>query len=343
MSRSEEAVAAVASGTLDFLVENGLASPADAVTSTPLIGGVSSELWRITAGSRTIVIKAALAKLKVASEWHAPLDRNKVEWDWLVYTHSVAPRSVPTPLAHHPERGFFAMEYLPPDDYPVWKHQLMDRSSPPHGAAAVGDLLGSLHATSAGNEHLARRFRTDLNFHALRIEPYLLTTAQRHPSLTVVLKEIAETTASTHLSLVHGDVSPKNILMGPGGPVLIDGECAWFGDPAFDVGSVLTHLALKTVLRQDDCEAMLTSALDLVNSYQCHVNWEKAGGLLSRASRLLPALMLARIDGKAPVEYLDSTQQELVRGVARTLLLDGPQKLRVTLERVFNHLSYSKA
>ena len=75
--------------------------------------------------------------------------------------------------------------------------------------------------------------------------PYLLATARAHPDRAAALESLAETTARTKFTVVHGDVSPKNILIGPRGPVFIDAECAWFGDPAFDLAFCLNHLLLK--------------------------------------------------------------------------------------------------
>ena len=53
---------------------------------------------------------------------------------------------------------------------------------------------------------------------------------------------LAATTAATKRVLVHGDFSPKNLLAGAGGPVILDAECAWYGDPA----------AARVVLRYRD-------------------------------------------------------------------------------------------
>jgi hypothetical protein len=41
---------------------------------------------------------------------------------------------------------------------------------------------------------------------------------------------------------------------------------------------------------------------------------------VSRTSRLLPGLLLARIDGKSPVEYLSESQRQNLRARAREML-----------------------
>ncbi len=52
-------------------------------------------------------------------------------------------------------------------------------------------------------------------------------------------------TLAAKIALVHGDVSPKKVPAGPRGPVFLDAECAWYGDPAFDLAFCLNHLLLK--------------------------------------------------------------------------------------------------
>jgi hypothetical protein len=60
----------------------------------------------------------------------------------------------------------------------------------------------------------------------------------------------------------------------------------------------------------------------LSNSYLQSVDWELPGALEARAARLLPGLLLARVDGKSPVEYVTEEQQrDHIRRVASALLL----------------------
>ncbi|WP_234312032.1 phosphotransferase family protein [Streptomyces griseus] len=270
---------------------------------------------------RSLCVKRALARLRVAAEWQAPLSRNAYEWAWMRFASRHRPDSVPEPLAHDVEAGIFAMAYLPPERYPMWKAQLLDGDVRVATAAAVGELLGTLHARSAGDSALAAEFATDDNFHALRIEPYLLATAAAHSTLSDVLQGLADRTATTHLALVHGDVSPKNILVGPSGPVLLDAECAWYGDPAFDLAFCLNHLLLKSLVVRGRRAELLSSARVLAEEYIRYVDWEPRPAVEARAASLLPALLLARVDGKSPVEYLtDEAQRLFVREVAAALL-----------------------
>lgn len=317
-----------------FLVNWGLARPDEPARWNPLTGGVSSDIWHVELPGRSVCVKRALAELKVAAEWRAPVDRNAYEWAWMQFAAKHCPDNVPAPLAQDAGAGLFAMSFLEPRQHPVWKQQLMTGVIVPATAVAVGEVLGKLHAASARDATLPAAFDTIANFHALRLEPYLLATAERHPHLSKRMAHLAVTTAGTHHALVHGDVSPKNILVGPKGPVLLDAECAWFGDPAFDLAFCLNHLLLKCLVRSEAVDALLESFNVLALEYLALVDWEPAISLEARAAALLPALILARVDGKSPVEYLldDSAAQALTRATAIPLVEEPVDRLEAVAQ-----------
>jgi aminoglycoside phosphotransferase (APT) family kinase protein len=295
---------------------------------TALTGGVASDIWRVDGGARPFAVKRALAKLRVAADWQAPISRNAAEAFWLSEAARVAPGLAPNVLLHDAEAGFIAMDYLDPEHHPVWKRQLAAGHADPGFAAAVGDLLGKIHAATAGRADIAARVNDDSVFRALRIEPYLEYTASRRPEAAKTLRALAKRTLHTHLALVHGDVSPKNILAGPQGPVLLDAECAWVGDPAFDLAFCLNHLLLKCVWKPAASAGFLASFDALAGAYRLHVGWEPALSLEVRAATLLPALTLARIDGKSPVEYIvDENDKARVRAFALRALAAKADKL----------------
>lgn len=325
-----------------LLARSGLCAADARIGQTPLTGGVSSDIWRIdiddAAGPRSLCVKRALAQLKVAADWSAPVSRNAYEWAWMQFAHRVAPHCVPRPLVRDDAAGWFAMEYLAPADHPVWKQQLLAGDVSCATAAALGRLLGGLHTASASDETLARAFASDQNFHALRLEPYLLATAQRHPALASRLKALAQRTAGTRSALVHGDVSPKNILVGPHGPVLLDAECAWYGDPAFDIAFCLNHLLLKALPRPQDIAALDRAFKALAAGYFDTATFEPRASLEGRAASLLPGLLLARVDGKSPVEYVThEPQKQRVRDLAGALLRDEPPSLAAVSAAWFAH------
>lgn len=317
----------------DFLDRTGLVKSTIARRYTPLTGGVSSDIWRVeVSDGRTLCVKRALAKLKVAADWQAPVSRNAYEWAWIQFAGGVLPQAVPEPLAHDASIGMFAMGYLDPLSHPVWKQQLLAGIVDGRLAGEVGRTVGQLHQASAHRCDLAQRFDTGTNFHALRLEPYLVATAQRHPDLAPHLHALVHQTAQHRTALVHGDVSPKNILLGPHGPVLLDAECAWYGDPAFDVAFCLNHLLLKSLVVPHR-RAELRAAFEAwVSGYFEAVDFEPRAQLELRCAQLLPALMLARVDGKSPVEYITADEErEQVRAFAIPRVIRSPDTLRALL------------
>ena len=311
-----------------FAAEHGLVRPGEVAQWTPLAGGVSSDIWRLDAGGRTVCVKRALARLKVADEWTAPVARNLYEWRWFETVRGFLPDAAPELVALDAKRGAFAMAFLPPQDYPLWKAQLLAGHADVGFARTVGERLGFIHAATARSEAMAERFPTDDFIFALRLDPYLLATARRRPRVAAALEALAARTASLHLALVHGDVSPKNILMGPRGPVFLDAETAWYGDPAFDLAFCLNHLLLKCLVAPAAHDDLLASFTALGAAYLAKVAWEPPAEIEARAASLLPGLMLARVDGKSPVEYLtQDADKDLVREVAEGLLLEPPGRL----------------
>jgi enolase len=313
-------------GLIEFLERSRLVVPGEAPAVDRLPGGVSSDIWVVRPrGLPPFCVKRALPRLRVAAEWLADTRRNATEVAWLRSVAAVAPEAVPAVLASDPALGVFAMEYLPPSEYELWKPRLARGEVNSETAAQVGRTLAAIHSSFARSSTAAGDFDTGPAFHALRLEPYLLATARMHTDLAPSLEALAERTASTRTTVVHGDVSPKNILLGPRGPVFLDAECAWFGDPAFDLAFCLNHLLLKTVWVPSARGELLESFDALARSYFEGVDWEPPLAVNDRAAALLPALLLARIDGKSPVEYLtDESAKDGVRRRARAMLKHPP-------------------
>ena len=315
-----------------FLHENGLARAGEPGTWMPLSGGVSSDIWRVETSAGSFCVKRARARLQVAAEWEAPVDRNAYEWAYMQIAAAIAPGSVPQPIAHDARRGLFAMSWLAPECFILWKRALLDGHADSAFAASVGDLLGRIHGATARDVSIPSRFRTDVTFNALRIDPYLMQTARVHTDLASQLAHIARTTFETRRVLVHGDVSPKNILIGALGPVLLDAEAAWFGDPAFDVAFCLTHLVVKARVVARARVALLECVDRFAAAYFAHVDWELQADVERRAAALLPALALARVDGKSPLEYLSEDERRSLRVTARRALESGPGTLEQAVQ-----------
>ncbi len=300
----------------------GLLQPGESPAIAPLTGGVSSDIVRVDLRSGPICIKRALPKLKVQADWHASVERNQYEIEWMRTAAAINPQAVPKVLGEDRETGMFAMEFLDGERYPVWKTQLRDGEISMDTAREVGRRIAAIHGSTAGRIEIANKFPTDHIFFPIRLEPYLSATAKKHPDCAGRLESLVRVTGATKKALVHGDVSPKNILAGPSGPVFLDAECAWYGDPAFDLAFCLNHLLLKCVWRPQWQARYMESFDALAGSYLTNVTWEAREDIEERTAHLLPGLFLGRVDGKSPVEYITiDTQREPVRRVARALLL----------------------
>lgn len=317
---------AAPSRVIDFARRLGLfgTSPIEA---SPLTGGVSSDIWHLHSDDGDCVIKGALARLRVAQDWHAPVERNLYEARWFEVAAGIEPRVVPRVLGHDPQAMLLAMEYLPPSRYRVWKAELLAGRVDPAVAASLGASLGRLHAGSAHHPTDAARFDNAELFEALRLAPYLRATGRVHGAWRSRLEALADRTAGIRLALIHGDVSPKNVLVGPAGPLLLDAEAATWGDPAFDLAFCLNHLLIKAIHRRESSGDLLHAASMLVAAYAAQVAWEPVPDVVSRAADLVAGLMLARVDGKSPVEYLTSDGRRRVRACAMALLAHLPRDL----------------
>ncbi|MBP6506374.1 MAG: phosphotransferase [Opitutaceae bacterium] len=303
----------------------GLIGVNEQVELLPLTGGVSSDIMRVrTTTGRQFVIKQALAKLKVKAAWFANTDRNRVEQAYFAYTATLVPSMVPQLL--HSGDTWFAMEYLD-DGFMNWKTELLAGRANLTSAKLAGAFLGQVHRASWDNAAVRTEFATDKNFHDLRIEPYLLTTGLRLPALQSLFEVEAKRLGGSKQALVHGDYSPKNMLVSTDRMFVLDAEVAWFGDPAFDLAFLLTHLHLKILVNVSNSAPTYALIPTFWDRYCTTLGKAADAALEGRTCRLILMLMLARVHGKSPAEYLSTDQQQTVTDFASAGLLDLPRRL----------------
>ncbi len=312
----------------------------------PLTGGVSSDIVCVTLpDGRRFCAKRALSQLKVAAAWEAPLERNHYEIAWLRRAGSIVSGAAPQVVAEDSEHGIALLEYLPPSAYTLWKSDLLAGKADPDVPVRVADALGRIHAATLDDPSAAAEFPTDHLIDALRFDPYLRATAARHPDIAPAILAVIEASRDTHIALVHGDVSPKNILVSldDGHPVILDAECAWYGDPAFDAAFCLNHLVLKLIHLPRLAPILFEQAGGFARTWLAHFPSALRPEIEARVAALLPCLMLARVDGKSPVEYLANTARETVRDLAIPLIRQpetGVETVLGTLQKSFrNHSS----
>jgi len=315
-----------------LIEELGLGHARDIKRVTALTGGVASDIARVDLSDRTLCVKFALPKLRVQADWFAPVHRNAAEYAWLQVAASASRDHAVRLFGRSDALHGFAMEFIAGQDVYLWKDALLSEASDQGEAAVLGDTLGQVHAASVQEGFYTAPFQNQDDFRAIRIEPYLSYTAQSHPGLADRLNALAHNLYQTSQVLVHGDVSPKNILFRGGEPVILDAECATMGDPAFDPAFCLNHLMLKALHLPVSRSRLLANTLDLWRHYRLHVCWDEPSGLEARVCALLPALMLARVDGKSPVEYLSRAHQNWIRQVTPALVLNPKTKLEELVE-----------
>lgn len=303
-------------GVIVALRSLGLVGRGEAVEVLPLAGGVSADVYSVrTASGRKMVVKRSIPRLRVKAEWCAPVGRDAVEVAWLETARAIDARLAPEVIGWSREEHLIVLAWI---DGPAWKQEMIDGRVDPAFAGQVGHDLARLHCATAGRADIARRFPSGENFRALRIDPFLLYTADRHPDVGPRLSELAADLARGKDALIWGDASPKNILVGADGPVFVDAETATIGDPAFDVAFCLTHLLLKSVWLAPLAEALMASFEALRNTYLANDSTDPR--FSERATALIGALLLARVDGKSPAGYLSADQDGVVRRRAKAIL-----------------------
>ena len=321
----------------DALAGMGLLGEGEQFAIGKLAGGVSCDVFLVEVKRRPpVVVKRALPRLRVAALWEAPPERAATEVAWMRLVAGIEPKWVPRVLGEDRARHLFAMEHLPPETYPVWKAELAAGRVDMAFARSVGTALARIHGATAGKADVAAAFANDAQFAALRLEPYLLFTAEKHPLIAGAIRDEAGRIGAARIALMQGDISPKNILAGPEGPVFLDAETACYGDPAFDLAFCMNHFLLKAVWHPERTADYARGFAALKEAYLAGVTWEPPAAIDRRVARLLPMLFLARVDGKSPVEYLsDEGDRAFVRGAALQMIVEPPFNLELLAESYF--------
>jgi fructosamine-3-kinase len=190
------------------LQELGLTN-STALQGSPLTGGVSSDIWCVETEHGFVCAKRALSKLRVAADWRAPVERNLYEARWLQVAQMAFAGCAPELLGQHKELGVLVMRYLPPSDFRLWKKELHAGRVDITTAKELGEILASIHSYAAKRPEMAKEFPTEKIFYEIRLAPYLIATAERHPHLANALHALVAQTQDNAKTLVHGDVSPK--------------------------------------------------------------------------------------------------------------------------------------
>ena len=286
-----------------------------------LSGGVSSDIWKITNENHIFCLKKAKKKLDVKEDWFVPIERNIYEYNWYNEVNKLVPNIAPKVIYSDSKKFFFIMEYFDEKKFPLWKKELFKSNVNINFSQSVAQNLSFIHLNTFNNSELKSKFDTIKLFEDLRIDPYIRFTATIHDDIKNKLLDIANNLNNKKITLVHGDISPKNILINNDKPIFLDAECAWYGDPAFDFAFCINHLILKSIKLPKVKDLLSKSFRILSDTYLMNVKWEDPKLFEKRTILILSALMLARIDGKSPVEYINSNyEKQFVRSFAKSII-----------------------
>ncbi|MBN9609910.1 MAG: hypothetical protein BGO26_18355 [Actinobacteria bacterium 69-20] len=300
---------------------------------TRLTGGVSGETFLVESPPSRVVVKRTLDKLLVAGDWRAKPERAMTEAAALRLLHGITPECTPELLDADPETNTVVISAAPAE-WVNWKEALLGvvvdpTTGPVDVAAELGTVLGHWHRDTRQNPQVAEDFDDYEAFEQLRVDPFHRTVARAHPDLAAVINSCADELLTRRDCLVHGDFSPKNVLVGRDGLMVLDFEVAHFGAAVFDLAFMSCHLALKALHLPDRADVLASAAAALVRAYRETAGWAAGSAAGSAAdddhvtTRLgwhTACLMLARVDGLSPAGYLSAETASAVRDIAAAAL-----------------------
>jgi 5-methylthioribose kinase len=334
------------------------------------------------------VVKQSREQLRTPAKWVSRLDRIWREADVMREIAPLLPAGVVPRVLHEDRENYVFVMEAAPADHVVWKQSLLDGRADPRIAGQLGSYLATVHRQTAGRDDFRERWGDREVFVQLRVDPFYHRVADQHADVRPAIEQMIDEMWETAVCLVHADFSPKNVLVHSSGLTLVDYETAHFGDPAFDLGFLLSHLLLKTILHADRFDEYATLTTSFWKSYLGTLNaitdpdapaesfppgreipanhigsqpvlplpiamrslnatWPKSvklalsgPALLRRTIPHLAGCMWARIDGTSRVDYLSrESQQAVVRGFCRDLLLNGARTWTDVLSRLRQQVS----
>jgi 5-methylthioribose kinase len=296
-----------------------------------LAGGVSNRtvLVERPEPGEAWVVKQALPKLRVAVDWYSDPERIHREALGLRWLEELAPSGTITSLVFEDrDNHLLAMEAVP-EPHENWKTMLLGGRLANEHVGQFGRLLGTVHRGGyERREESEPAFRDRSFFESLRLEPYYGYTTEQVPDAAAFLRALVEETRARRDTLVHGDYSPKNVLIREGTLVLLDHEVIHFGDPAFDLGFSLTHFLSKAHHLPGMREGFADAARFYWVTYREVVEelpW--AADIEERAVRHTLGCLLARVAGRSPLEYLDEGELARQREAVLALLPYQPESV----------------
>lgn len=321
---------------LAYLRTAGHIAPDETPTFKTLTGGVSSRTVLVDrAAHRGWVIKQSLAKLRVEADWFSNperIHREALGIRWL--TELAPPSTIPALVFEDRDHHLLAMEAVP-QPHCTWKTVLLAGGVERAHVHQFGRLLATIHRRASERQtEVAAAFDDRSIFESLRVEPYYSYTAAQVPEAARFMTDLIMTVRARRLTLVHGDYSPKNVLVYNNRLMLVDHEVIHFGDPAFDLGFSLAHLLSKAHHVQTHRDEFAAAAHAYWRAYRDAVgNVEWAESLEEYVVSNTLGCLLARVAGRSPLEYLSREERERQSAVVLGLMQTRPDCMRDLVSR----------
>jgi tRNA A-37 threonylcarbamoyl transferase component Bud32 len=313
-----------------YLLSRGLIEHENDVIVSEMSGGLSSVVLSVESSTGDSglrwVLKQSLPELKVAQLWVAKQERSLTEARALQLVRQWSPSNTPEVLDVD-ARNFVLLLSRAPDDLVQWKSQLLAGRIDPMVARTLGALLGEWHRLGRHNLPAVDELHDAESFEQLRIAPYYRNVASAVPEASAAINTLISDMLAHNDTLVHGDFSPKNILAGPSGVWVLDFEVAHRGDPNFDVAFLLVHLISKSINDKSTKNLFEQCATEFVSAYESASFEQSRPNDAPTLIRHVGALLLARVDGKSPLEYLDAAARDTARAWGLHFLLDASSTL----------------
>jgi 5-methylthioribose kinase len=330
---SKEPIVLSARNVEDYLAGHGLWPSGAPMIVRELGGGVSNTVLLVEGkgpdgGERRWVVKQSLEKLRVRDDWRSERSRIFREAEAIQALSPVMGRGSVPQIVHVGLDDFLFVMTAAPAGSATWKQELLEGQVNIGLARQAGELLAVMITASQHDPSFRTAFADRAVFDQLRIDPYYRTTAARHPDVRPLIQKLIHDSWQIRSALVHGDFSPKNLLVQNTHIFLIDFEVVHWGDPAFDAGFLLNHLFLKAFHQPQFAGLYFSAARRFWGELASAPAAATLVDFESMTMRHLGALMLARVDGKSPVEYIRGEMtKEHVRSFSKWLMLEGIRSL----------------
>ncbi|HEX7905499.1 MAG TPA: aminoglycoside phosphotransferase family protein [Chitinophagaceae bacterium] len=290
------------------LIEGKITSNTDGLQVEQLEGGISCTVWKTSLPRGSWVFKQALGKLRVEADWFSDIERIHREHEVMEALYKLMPKgTIPKVVCTNYDKHFFLMDYVEASQ--TWKEDLFKENFVVAVAEQAARVLRNIHEGSMNIPKSEQaKFSDQEYFVQLRINPFHRFLVQKYPELLPSIENLIDELTMRKTCLVHGDFSPKNMLVDKkGNLIILDFEVAHWGNPVFDLAYCIGHLMLKGWYLANPA-----GALRLIEAF-LETYGKKTDPLIPH----LGLMLLARIDGKSPVNYItDDNLKNKIRRIA---------------------------